>query len=148
MSTISERQLVVDISQKSALESLHVLNWAASWLFRNLWEISTISQQQLVVDISRKVSSLVTGWPRPIGCLICIGHFPQKSPIISDSVAEWDLQLKASYASSPPCTARSKLSSTLQHTAAHCHTLQHSATHCHTLQHTATHCNTLQHTAT
>jgi len=31
------------------------------------------------------------------------GHFPQKGPNISGSFAERDLQLKASYASSPPC---------------------------------------------
>jgi len=51
-----------------------------------------------------------TEWRRLIGCLIFIGHFPQKNPVISGKFAESDPLDKASYGSSPPCTRSCTLS--------------------------------------
>ena len=49
-------------------------------------------------------------WRTCIVCVFLTGLFPQKSPIICGSFAERDLQLNASYVSSPPCTCIATLS--------------------------------------
>jgi len=58
-------------------------------------------------EVEERIRSTPTGWRRPTGRLICVGYFLQKSSIMSGSFAKNDVQLEASYASSPPCTSLS-----------------------------------------
>jgi len=58
---------------------------------------------QISSNMKLSLSHAYTGWRQITRYFIFIGHFPQRSPVVSGSFAKNDLQLKASYDSTPPC---------------------------------------------
>ena len=75
----------------------------------SLFQVSKVSYKtdptNYTKDSAGSSKTYTTGLQGCIGCLIFIRHFLQKSPIISGSHTGRDLQLKVSYASSPPCSS-------------------------------------------
>ena len=69
----------------------------------HIWMSHVTSMNESCQTCEWVMSKHTTGWRRPIGSLVFIGHFPQKIPIIHGSFPKRDLQIQASYASLPPC---------------------------------------------
>ena len=65
-------------------------------------KLHTHTHIHMHITLHAHLLTACTWWQILTGCLIFIGHFPQKSPRISGSFAKIDFQLEASYASSPP----------------------------------------------
>jgi len=77
--------------------------------------------------------SCITGWKRPIGCLIFLGRFPETSPMIRGSFTERDLRVVALYASLPPCSLQPELTEIFIYTVLSLHSRTFSRIRAHSL---------------
>jgi len=92
--THTDTERSVQVASKWVMS--HTYIWVMKMSYGTHMSESYRTHRQVVLIIG-------TGWRRPIGCLIYVGHFPQKSPVMTCSFAKIDLQLEASNGSSPPC---------------------------------------------
>ena len=93
-----------DVSHRNTWYSLLIRVPRPSWSHCIALILLIISYCLSTNKVTVQYSTHSTGWRSVIGCLIFTGHFPQKNHISSGSFAKNDLQLRASYESSPPCT--------------------------------------------
>jgi len=77
------------------LRSGHTYKWAIAhmWMSHVPHMDESCHTYEWVISHIWMIHFTHRGWRRPIGCLIVIGHFLQKSPIISSSFAKNNLQL-------------------------------------------------------
>jgi len=83
-----------------------IYNMGNSYLWHDSYPQTAYDHRLSAIWVIHMHDMNPTKWWRLIECLILIGHFLQKSPIIGGCFAERDLQVEASCAFSPPCNVQ------------------------------------------